>query len=195
MNPSFASGHVKNLSTLIVEECMTFRETLRRLAKEGKPFDMEVKGAELVFDVIARIIYAFPLEAQRKGSQTLSDLREVVHLVEAGLSMNPLDKIKAWLKKDKLTKRLDAAVRTVIHERFDALKHDKIVPSRKNPYSTLDLMLREQLMLGDGVKDIDPEFEKLLITKWVRNCHHESGNADILKQRQRPTSWWTWHYK
>ena len=118
MNPSFASGHVKNLSAIIVEECTTFRETLRRLAQEGKPFDMEVKGAELIFDVIARIIYNFPLEAQKKGSQTLSDLRELVHLVEAGFSMNPMDKIKAWMRKGEVSTRLDTAVRQKIIERF-----------------------------------------------------------------------------
>lgn len=165
MNPSFAPGHVKNLSAVIVEECMTFRETLRKLAKEGKPFDMEVKGAELIFDVIARIVYNFPLEAQKRGSQTLSDLRELVHLVEAGFSMNPMDKIRAWLRKGKVMNRVNAAVREKIMERYEVLKNDKVVPSRKDPYSTLDLMLREQLMEGKSFKEIDPEFEKLLITK------------------------------
>lgn len=166
MNPSFASGHVKNLSAIVVEECATFRETLRKLAREGKPFDMEIKGAELIFDVIARIIYNFPLDAQKSGSQTLSDLRELVHLVEAGFSLNPLDKLKAWWRRGEVTQRLDANVKSKIRERYEALRDEKIVPDRKNPYSTLDLMLREQLMRaeGEGLKEIDPEFEKLLVT-------------------------------
>ena len=67
MNPSFASGHVKNLSTVIIEEVTTFRGTLRKLAAEGKPFDMETKGAELIFDVIARIVYNFDMELSRQS--------------------------------------------------------------------------------------------------------------------------------
>ena len=165
MNPSFASSHVKNLSSIIIEECMTFRSTLKSLARAGKPFDMEAKGAELIFDVIARIVYNFPLDAQRTGSQTLSDLRELTHLVEAGLSLNPVVKLKAWWRRGALTSRLDAAVRGKIVERYELLRSEKVVPSRKDPYSTLDLMLREQLTKADGVREIDPEFEKLLVTK------------------------------
>jgi cytochrome P450 len=180
MNPSFASSHIKNLSSVIIEECMTFRATLNALAKTGKAFDMEAKGAELIFDVIARVIYNFPLDAQRSGSQTLSDLRELVNLVEAGLSMNPIVKAKAWWRRANVKKRVDAAVRGKILERYELLKAEKVVPSRKDPYSTLDLMLREQLMRtdGEGVNELDPEFEKLLITK----CDFPTnfGSTDIL---------------
>jgi cytochrome P450 len=166
MNPSFASSHVKNLSTIIIEECLTFRSTLRKLAQSGQPFDMEAKGAELIFDVIARIIYNQPLSAQKSGSQTLSDLRELVHLVEAGLSMNPLVKVKAWWRRKVVKERVDRAVKRKIHERYEVLRSEGVVPSRKDPSSTLDLMLREQLMNaeGKGVKEIDAEFEKLLVT-------------------------------
>ena len=190
MNPSFASGHIKNLSAVVVEECTTFRETLRALAKEGKPFDLEVKGAELIFDVIARIVYNFPLEAQSKGSQTLVDLRELVHLVEAGLSINPIDKLKVWWRRDQVARRLDASVKAKIRERYEALKDDKIVPSRKNPYSILDLMLREQLMQAEGedMKDLDPEFEKLLITniKGLLLGGHGTTNDTLVVRNSTP---------
>jgi cytochrome P450 len=164
MNPSFASGHIKHLSKVIVEEVTTFRATLQQLAKQGKPFDLETKGAEVIFDVIARIVYNFPLEAQRKGSQTLSDLRELVHLVEQSFSLNPLNKLKVWMRRDKLSKRLDASIRKVVADRYQILKHEGVVPNRKDPYSTLDLMLREQLMQGKELKEIDREFDQLLIT-------------------------------
>jgi cytochrome P450 len=166
MNPSFAPGHVKALSGVIVEECLTFRSTLFKLAATGEIFNMEEKGAELIFDVIARIVFNFPLEAQKKGSQALDDLRELVQLTEAGMSLNPLDKLRVWWRRDALTKRLNKEVRGKILERYDLLRSEKVVPSRKDPFSTLDLMLREQLMHAEGVKDLDPEFEKLLLSKY-----------------------------
>jgi cytochrome P450 len=167
MNPSFAPTHVKSLSGIIVDECLTFRDTLSNLASTGEVFNMEDKGAELIFDVIARIVFNFPLEAQKKGSQTLSDLRELVSLTEARMSFNPLDKFKIWWRRGAITKRLNQEIKTKITERYEMLRNEKVVPSRKAPYSTLDLMLREQLMQSDGVKNIDPEFEALLLSKCV----------------------------
>ncbi|KIW04430.1 uncharacterized protein PV09_04700 [Verruconis gallopava] len=164
MNPSFAPGHVKNLSGIIIEECLTFRSTLSKLARAGRPFDMEVKGAELIFDIIARIVFNFPLAAQKRGSQTLSDLRELVHLVEAGFSMNPLDRLRAWWRRGAVTQRLNSEVKAKILERYQMLREQKVVPSRKDPYSTLDLMLREQLMREEELKDLDLEFDRLLLS-------------------------------
>lgn len=57
MAPALAHSHVKNLITIITEEVLTFRERLDKLAKSGEVFSMEQYGAELIFDVIARIIH------------------------------------------------------------------------------------------------------------------------------------------
>lgn len=195
MNPSFAPAHVKGLSGVIVEECLTFRETLSKLARTGEVFNMEDIGAALIFDVISRIVFNFPLEAQKKGSQALDDLRELVRLTEAGMSLNPLDKVRVWWRRGAVKKRLNREVRSKILERYELLREEKVVPSRKDPYSTLDLMLREQLMHSEGVRDLDTGFEELLLSKYGYCLTFLfNGNARLTtKQYQRLAPWWPRH--
>lgn len=56
-------------------------------------------------------------------------------------------------------------------ERFDLLRREKIVPSRKDPFSILDLMLREQLQQespqsgADQKRELSRDYLELLITK------------------------------
>src|SRR6201999_1542277 len=106
MAPAFAPSHVKNLIPVMTEEVLIFRDTLGKLAKTGEVFSMEDCSAKLIFDIIARIVFHFPLNAQTQGSQYLSDLREMVHLVEAQFSFNPLIKIKAFLRRKAILSRL-----------------------------------------------------------------------------------------
>ena len=171
MAPAFTWSHVKNLVEVMADETLLFRNTLDRLADSGEVFSMEETAAKLIFDVIARIVFNFPLHAQTKGSPYLADLREMIHLVEAQLSFNPWVRIKAFFKRRIILRRLNASITAKIMERFDLLRREKIVPSRKDPFSILDLMLREQLQQespqsGAGQKrELSRDYLELLITK------------------------------
>lgn len=171
MAPALAQSHIKNLITVITEEVLVFRERLDKLVSTGEVFPMEKLGAELIFDVIARIVFHFPLHAQTQGSQYLDDLREMVHLVDAQFSFNPFVKIKALLKRGAILRRLHASILNQIMDRQRLLMDKGIVPQKKDPYSILDLMLREHVqeqgsdLKGKKATQLTSEYLELLITK------------------------------
>lgn len=171
MAPALAQSHIKNLITVITEEVLVFRERLDKLVSTGEVFSMEKLGAELIFDVIARIVFHFPLHAQTQGSQYLDDLREMVHLVDAQFSFNPFVKIKALLKRGAILRRLHASILNQIMDRQRLLMDKGIVPQKKDPYSILDLMLREHVqeqgsdLKGKKATQLTSEYLELLITK------------------------------
>lgn len=175
MAPAFAPSHVKNLITVITEEVLIFRERLDKLASSGEVFSMEKFGAELIFDVIARIVFHFPLHAQTQGSQYLNDLREMVHLVDTQFSFNPFVKIKAWVRRGAILKRLHSSILNQIMERQLLLLEEGIVPQKKDPYSILDLMLREHIQeqgsdyKGKKATQLTSEYLELLVTKYTQS--------------------------
>ena len=132
---------------------------------------MDQTGSKLIFDAIARIVFNFSLHAQTKGSLYLDDLRELIRLAEAQFSWSPVIKVKAFFRRRVILKRLHGSIISKIKERLTLLRREKIVPSRKNPLSILDLMLRDQVK-EDGVKqegtkvdDLPQEDLDLLVTK------------------------------
>lgn len=171
MSPAFSWSHIRNLGAVVVDECMLFRDTLNKLAQTGEVFSMEETSAKLVFDVIARIVFNTPLYAQTKGSAYLTDLRDMIQLADAQLSWNPFVKMRAFFKRKTIFDRLQVSIVRKIYERLNLLRSQKIVPSRKDPFSILDLMLREYVQEeGTDVttktsEEIPPEYLELLVTK------------------------------
>jgi cytochrome P450 len=143
MAPAFSTAHRRTLVDVYVDEILLFKEKLDTFSKTREVFSMEETSAKLIFDVIARIVFNFPLYAQTKGSGILRDLQSMIHLVEAQFSMNPVVKLGAFLKRWFTKRRLDGVIERHILERFELLRRNKIVPSRREPLSILDLMLRE----------------------------------------------------
>lgn len=165
MLPAFSWSHIRSLTGVIQDETMHFRETMGRLADSGRPFSMEKESAKLIFDVIARVIFNFSLNAQTEGSQTLDDLRELVKVANAQLSFNPIVRLKARLRRRTILARLNPSILAKIDERFGLLTQEKIVPSRKDPYSILDLMLRQEVMQeGSDSSGQSQEDRELLLT-------------------------------
>ncbi|KAF2098084.1 cytochrome P450 [Rhizodiscina lignyota] len=169
MVPAFSWSHIRSLTTVFVDECMHFRNTLDQLAKTGETFSMEDTSAKLVFDIIGKILFNFSLNAQTEGSSYLEDLREMIHLAENQLSWNPFVHISTFFRRRVVLARLNPSIMAQIKNRLSMLRQDQIVPSRKDPYSILDLMLREQLQdggelkEGKDVEDISPEWLELLL--------------------------------
>ena len=116
--------------------------------------------------MIARIVFNFPLHAQTKGSRYLDDFHKMIQLLEAQFSWNPFVKIRTFLSRQMTMGRTNSYVRTQIKSRFDLLRDEKIVPSRREPLSILDLMLREQVKpTSDGhLPDIPSSDMELLVT-------------------------------
>lgn len=169
MAPSFLQSHVRTLTGLMVDETMQFRSRLTSLADGGAAFSFEKECSKLIFDIVAQIVFNFSLHAQTQGSSYLDDLKETIELFTQSLGLNPLVKLKVRWKKGAITKRLDAAIRAQIEDRWATLKQEKVVPTRKNFLSILDLMLRETLS-KDGQGDMKstklPKEElDLLVTK------------------------------
>lgn len=172
MAPAFLPSHVKTLTGVVADETLIFRDRLKSLASSGAVFSMEHEVSKLLFDIIGRIVFNFPLHAQTKGSSYLDDLSEIIELLNQQLSMNPFVKLKVALKKRSVRKRIDESVTAKIQERLAALRSENIVPSRKDPLSILDLMLRETVLQdgshkGAKAMELPPEELELLVTKYV----------------------------
>ncbi|KAK9781832.1 putative Cytochrome P450 [Seiridium cardinale] len=148
MAPSFLISHVRTLTGLMADETMLFQERLRELATSGV-FSLEKEISKLIFDIVGQTVFNFPLHAQTQGSSYLDDLKEIQELVNQSLTMNPLLKLKVWMKKDAVRRRVDASISEKIVERFARMRDENVVPTKKDFMSILDLMLRETL-LKDG---------------------------------------------
>lgn len=178
MAPAFSWSHIRNLTGVMVEEAMHFRNTLDKLVESGEVFSMEETAMKLIFDVITRIVFNFSMNAQTEGSSgssTLEDLREMVHLAENQLSFNPWVHMVTFFKRRSVLARLHPPILQKIKERLALLRSGHIVPSRKDPQSILDLMLRDHVHdnenktsgdIGD-IGDLPPEYTKMLLTKCV----------------------------
>lgn len=149
MSPAFSWSHIRSLTDVMVDECVIFRSRLQGLASTGDVFSMEDLAAKLIFDIITRVVFNFPLHAQTRQSQELRDLHELVELVhgEADITIkyNPVLQVQRWWRRRHLYARLHPLLLGKIKERFALLIQEEIVPSRKNPNSILDLMLRDYL--------------------------------------------------
>lgn len=174
MAPAFSWGHIRSLTDVMVDECTIFRSSLERLVTTGEVFSMEDLSAKLVFDIIARTVFNFPLHAQTKDSQELRDLHELVDLVhgEADITIkfNPVLQVQRWWRRRQLYSRLHPLLLGKIKERFALLVKEEIVPSRKNPNSILDLMLRDHVQSDtEGITAKSPKLTnaniEILLTK------------------------------
>ncbi|KAI1389174.1 cytochrome P450 [Hypoxylon trugodes] len=149
MAPALLPSHVRTLTGVMADETLIFRERLKKLASTGEVFSLEDELAKLLFDIVGKVVFNLRLHAQTKGSPYHEDLVEIIKLVNEQLSMNPFIKLKVAFKKRAVRQRVDAAVTEKVLERLAALRSENIVPSRKDPLSIVDLMLRETV-LQDG---------------------------------------------
>ena len=176
LTPAFAPSHVKNLVGMMADETMLFCETLSRHAENDEVFSMRETAAKLIFDIIGKAVFSFPLHAQTTGSACLKDLQEILKYDILGReSNNPLTKLRANIKRKAAIKRADYYVGSKIRERYEYLKCENISVTKKNALSILDLILHDHLQLHSNEKPcstsgpapcsaLDPEFMDLAVT-------------------------------
>lgn len=176
LTPAFAPSHVKSLVGMMADETMLFCETLSRHAENDEVFSMEKTAAKLIFDIIGKAVFSFPLHAQTTGSACLKDLQKILKYGVLGReSNNPLTKLHANIKRKAAIKRADYYIDSKIRERYEYLKRENISVTKKNGLSILDLVLHDHLQLHSNEKpcstpcpatcpDLDPEFMDLAVT-------------------------------
>lgn len=178
MSPAFSWSHIRNLTDVIADECVLYCKTLDRCAESGEVFSMEQVGAKLIFDIIGRIIFNIRLHAQTTGTPYLNDLRELIAIADAqtniAAALNPVSRVKMWMRKNRVLKRMNPSIMQTIEQRLAVLQGENAVPSRKDPNSILDLMLREFMFAGQDSGTLENKRAKLpkqkaelLITKEV----------------------------
>lgn len=178
LTPAFAPSHVKNLVGMMADETMLFCKTLSRHAENDEVFSTEKTAAKLVFDIIGKAVFSFPLHAQTTGSACLKDLQKILkYNVLERESKNPLTKLRANIKRKAAIKRADYYIGSKIRERYEYVKRENISVTKKNGLSILDLVLHDHLQLHNNEKpcstpspatcpdlNLNPEFMDLAVT-------------------------------
>jgi cytochrome P450 len=165
MVPAFSPSHIRNLTSVVVDEMLLFRAKLETFSQSGDVFSMEEVAGKLMFDIAARITFNFSLNAQTHSSDYWDNLQEIVTLTETQFSWNPLRHIRTFFRRKVIEDRLYPSLVKKINERFALLKAEKVLPSRRDPLSILDLMLREDMV--NEMDDIPKEYRRVLVSKLV----------------------------
>jgi hypothetical protein len=124
---------------------------------------MEEVMGKLMFDIAARITFNFSLNAQTQSNDYWDNLQEIVTLTETQFSWNLLRHIRTFFRRKVLEDKLCPSLVKKINERFALLKAEKVLPSRRDPLSILDLMLREDM--ANEMDEIPDEYRRALVSK------------------------------
>ncbi|KAM0551330.1 hypothetical protein ACHAPJ_008436 [Fusarium lateritium] len=147
MSPAFSWTHVRGLTGLMIDESILFKRKLDELSFTGEIFSMEELVAKFIFGIVSMVTLGIPLHAQTAGSQDLDDLRELVNLAreesDVRVAYNPIVQIPRRWRRRQVLNRLEPSLLNKIYDRLEWLLREGVVPSRKNPTSILDLLLRE----------------------------------------------------
>jgi cytochrome P450 len=168
LGPAFVPRYIKTLLGSITDEALSFHETLKVLANK-EAFSMEEELSKVLFDIIGSIVFGFPLDAQKSGSQILTDLKYLLGSFQVSFSTwNPITKFRIRLKQRGATKRVNSYIEDKARERFAVMKDEKEPPTRRNASSILDRVLLEKIQDGgDRKEELDAEYLQLVVDKYV----------------------------
>ncbi|KAF4434963.1 cytochrome P450 [Fusarium acutatum] len=147
VSPAFSMGHVLGMTNIMVDECLLFQEKLDELAVAGDAFSMEELVAKSVFSIASTVTVGEPQYSQTVGSQVLKDLRDLVNLAQGEtdpfIAYNPMVQIPRRWKRHRIVSRLNSSLRQKVNECVERIVREGDVPSRQNPRSIMDLLVRE----------------------------------------------------
>ncbi|KAF2971661.1 hypothetical protein GQX73_g1881 [Xylaria multiplex] len=133
MAPAFSTSHVRTQIGLMVAETLLFCDSLKSFSRSKDVFSMEAEASKLVFDIVGRIIFDFPLYAQTKGSTCV----KVLLLAGHGTVVDTLCYIFMLLSKNP------DAVRKIRKEQSEVFGEDRSSTLRAledNPAKVNDLV-------------------------------------------------------
>ncbi|KAF5236504.1 hypothetical protein FAUST_6489 [Fusarium austroamericanum] len=152
MSPAFSRAHTHNMVGVMVNESKLLRGKLDEFLATGQVFSMEELLNKTIFGIVSRHLLNDESYAQKAGRQDLADMRELIDLAreesDPRIAYNPLVQIPRRMKRYIVRRKLDASLLSVIYKRLETLVSGGIVPSKQNPTSVLDLILREHVELA-----------------------------------------------
>ncbi|KAJ0143446.1 Anucleate primary sterigmata protein B, partial [Fusarium oxysporum f. sp. albedinis] len=168
VSQTFSMGHVLGMTSITVDECLLFQEKLDELAVTGDVFSMEELIARLVFGMVS------------------IDLRELVNLAGGEtnplIAYNPMVQTPRRWKRHRIVSRLDRSLRQKVNECVERIVQEGDVPSRQNPRSIMDLLIREhaEAMLEErkggvyGRLELSSSEEEMIFSKRVQHIDEHS---------------------
>ncbi|KAG8666832.1 hypothetical protein FPOAC1_011653 [Fusarium poae] len=149
MSPAFSNAYARGLVGVMVDASRILRSKLDEFSATGQVFSMEDMMIKLVFRIVSRQILNAGSYAQEQGRQDLANMRELVDLAQEEsdprIAYNLLVQIPRRLRRYFVRRKLETSILGFVYKRLKVLVRKEIVPSRQNPTSILDLMLREHV--------------------------------------------------
>jgi cytochrome P450 len=171
IGPALMPRYTKTLLGSTVDETLIFHDRLKILA-DKEVFPMEEELSRLLFDIIGKIVFGFPLNAQKAGSPILTDLK--YSLESFSLTFRTWNYIKKqWvlLKQKAAGDRIDAYIGANAKRRFAILRDEKEPATSRKASSILDRILLDKIEASnvnlDDKEELDAEYLQLIADKYV----------------------------
>lgn len=165
LGSGFSPSFVKPMLTMIADHVLVFHERLRLLAENGQSFSLEREMGKAVFDVIGTIVFGISLDAQGAGSPLLEDLIELVEYLNFLIvAWNPFTKLVKYLNIRTVRKRSSAVVEEAVLERYEIMKDEKQLPTRRQAKSIMDRMVADYIQTGH-TKPPSGQYLESVVTK------------------------------
>ncbi|KAK2730739.1 cytochrome p450 [Colletotrichum kahawae] len=152
MGSGFSQGYVKPMLSMFSEHVLVFHDKLRKRAEEKgeEEFELEAEAAKAIFDVIGSIVFGMSLDAQGKGSVLLEDLRALIQYLNFVItSWNPVRKAVEWWRIRGVKRRSDEVIRKAVLERWEVMRDEGEVPSRRLAKSIMDRVIADWIQSGE----------------------------------------------
>jgi hypothetical protein len=174
IGPAFMPRYTKTLLGSIVDETLIFYDRLKALA-DKEAFSMEEELSCLLFDIIGKIVFGFPLNAQKAGSPILTDLKYLLESFSLTFrTWNYIKKQWVLLKQKAAGDRITAYIGANAKRRFAILKDDKEPATSRKASSILDRILLDRIEASNvnlnGKEQLGAEYLQLIADKYVCCC-------------------------
>lgn len=166
--PAFVPRYTKTLLASMVDEALIFHERLKQLADKDV-FSLEEELSKVLFDIIGKIVFGFPLHAQASGSPVLTDLKWLLDSFPLTFrTLNPVKKFWVGRKQNVVAKRIDEYIGDRAKERYAILRDEKEREMSQKASSVLDRVLLEKVESSSisGLEELDSEYLQLIADKY-----------------------------
>jgi cytochrome P450 len=161
--PAFSAAQTFEMTGLIAEEAKVFHESIGKKVLYREAMLLEPMISALAFDIIFKLIFGMPANAQTKRNRDLENLNTIVEREFAiRNSWNPFTRRHLDQDKRVAIKCLDKSIVSQVQGRFDEIKRDNIDLSQKRGLSIIDLILREKIQVATSAS-LDSDFMEMAV--------------------------------